>query len=155
MKKLILMVGLPRSGKTTRAKELSKSYNAPIVSPDAIRLVLVGKAYRQESEPMVWAIAKTMVMALFEVGHSTVILDACNNTRKRREEWLGPWEREIHFVRTPADICRERARQSYDNGPQLVSTVDRMAAAREIPDKDEGPMFVTNGNKKFYFEREK
>ena len=82
-KTLIAMVGLPRSGKSTWAKKAGH----PIVSPDAIRLALHGQRFISEAEPFVWAIAKAMVRALFLAGHSAVILDATNNTRKRRDEW--------------------------------------------------------------------
>ena len=84
MKKLILTVGLPRSGKTTWAKKM----NFPIVNPDSIRLALHGNQFITEAEPMVWEIAKYMVKSLFLAGHNTVILDATNTTVKKRKEWL-------------------------------------------------------------------
>lgn len=45
MKKLILTIGLPRSGKSTWAKQ----QGCPVVNPDSIRLALHGKAYIQEA----------------------------------------------------------------------------------------------------------
>jgi len=138
MSKLILMVGLPRSGKTTRARKLSSDLNAPLVSPDAIRRVITGRAYHQNSEPLVWGVAKTMVQSLFEAGHGTVIVDACNNTKARRDEWrFGHWKTELHVVATPASVCRQRAVDSCAD-PNLLSVIDRMAVSYEPPDKDEG-----------------
>ncbi|GAF94425.1 unnamed protein product, partial [marine sediment metagenome] len=64
-KKLILTVGLPRSGKTTWARK----QGIPMVNPDSIRLALHGKAFIEEAEPMIWTIAKYMVRALFIAGH--------------------------------------------------------------------------------------
>lgn len=142
--KLILMVGLPRSGKTVRTRKLSKDLNAPIVSPDAIRKVLCGREFYPRAEPMVWGIARTMVMSLFEAGHNTVIVDACNNTRKRREEWQGNWRIELQVVTTPASICRQRAIDGASD-PNLLAVIDRMAEAHEPPDKDEGQIVSTAG----------
>lgn len=143
MTKLILMVGLPRSGKSTRARVLSQTYNAPIVNPDAIRRVICGIDYRQKAEPLVWGVAKTMVMSLFEAGHEMVIVDACNNTRRRRDEWRsGHWILEFQVVDTPDHVCLLRA---SDANPNLTSVIKRMVAAQEIPDKDEGAVFITKG----------
>lgn len=128
MKILHMMVGLPRSGKSTAARNMPH----PIVSPDAIRLALHGTAWRAESEPMVWAIAHTMVTALFRAGHGDVTLDACNVSLERCREWESPeWVLCYHVVDTPADVCIERAEGEgrYD----LVSVIKRMAASWFAP----------------------
>jgi hypothetical protein len=61
VKRLILTCGLPRSGKSTWAR----GQGVPVVNPDSVRLALHGQVYRKESENMVWAIAETMIRALF------------------------------------------------------------------------------------------
>ena len=120
MNKLILTVGVPRSGKSTWARKQGH----PIVNPDSIRLALHGQAFIKEAEPHVWAIAKTMVNALFLAGHDTVILDATNTTRKRRDEWVGDWEREFKVFDTPKVICMQRA---MDSGrTDLLDVIGRM-----------------------------
>lgn len=145
MSKLILMVGLPRSGKTTRARKLSSDLNAPMVSPDAVRKIVCGRAYHQNAEPLVWGVVKTMVQSLFEAGHGTVIVDACNNTKARRDEWkFGHWKIEIQVVTTPASVCRQRAIDSCSD-PNLLEVIDRMAAFHEPPEKDEGLLTNTAG----------
>ena len=102
---LIMLVGLPRSGKTTWALK----QECPIVNPDAIRLALHGQAFIGDAEPMVWAIAKYMVKALFLAGHEKVILDACNNTCKRRDPWESEsWVREFVVFATPKETCLRR-----------------------------------------------
>ena len=106
MPTLILLVGLPRSGKSTWAKEQME----PIVSPDSIRLALYGGVFCWEAEPMVWAMARYMVKALFLSGHDTVILDACNLTEHRRMDWVcDEWTTVLHLVTTAADECASRA----------------------------------------------
>src|SRR5216683_5886868 len=83
---LFLTVGLPRSGQSTWAR----GTNTPIVCPDEIRLALHGQRFIASAEPLVWAIARIMVSALFGAGHPRVILDATNLTKARRDEWLDP-----------------------------------------------------------------
>lgn len=70
-KTLHLMIGLPRSGKSTLASDLGY----PIVEPDAIRQVLHGTPFKPNMEHMVWAMAHLMVESLFEAGHTDVIVD--------------------------------------------------------------------------------
>lgn len=121
-KKLILCVGLPRSGKTTWARE----QGVPIVNPDSIRLALHGQRFVAEAEEHVWAIAKTMVRALFLAGHDVVIMDACNNTRKRRGNWLSnDWITYVKLIPTTAGECRYRADVLKDD--YILPIIDRMA----------------------------
>ena len=106
MRRLIATIGLPRSGKSTWAREQGH----PIVNQDAIRLALHGKPFIGLAEPFVRAIAHCMVRALFEAGHETVILDATNVTEKRRFEWVtDEWQTEWHVIETPKSVCLERA----------------------------------------------
>lgn len=133
---LILLVGLPRSGKTTWAKKQGH----PIVNPDAVRLALHGKAYVQEAEPMVWAIVRYMVTALFTAGHETVILDACNNSRKRRDPWEdGAWSREFVVIRATPSECLARVPEG-ENAEGLRAAIERMAEQHEPVEHDEGPV---------------
>lgn len=127
-KELILTVGLPRSGKTTWAREQGH----PIVNPDSIRLALHGQRFQLEAEPMVWAIARYMVRSLFLAGHDTVILDATNTTVSRRDEWISrEWKTTLHVVPTCRDECVRRALEQDDL--YIVPVIDRMAAQIEWP----------------------
>lgn len=133
-KKLVLMVGLPQSGKSTAAREMG----FPIVCPNEIRKALHGKEYIQSSEPFVWAVAHLMVDALFLSGHDTVILDACNVTKKRRGEWDSDKYRSVCVKiesGLPLEGLKERA---IKNGkPELVPVIDRMFAAFEPLERKE------------------
>jgi len=107
-KLLIILMGLPRSGKSTWAKKESMRLGAPIVNPDSIRLALYGKAYIRSMEPYVWAIAYTMVDSLFTAGHDTIIVDATNINKASRDKWAR-YSPEFHYIDTPMDVCLERA----------------------------------------------
>ncbi|MBU8921740.1 MAG: AAA family ATPase [Bacteroidales bacterium] len=122
MNKLILTVGLPRSGKSTWAKETG----FPVVSPDAIRLALHGQRFETLAEPMVWAITKIMVRALFLTGSTTVVLDSTNTTKKRRNTWLSKdWEIAYEVFTTSAEECKRRARMTAQD--DLCPIIDMMA----------------------------
>lgn len=121
MKVLQMTVGLPLSGKTTYAK----STGYPIVCPDAIRLALHGERFIGNAEPMVWAIAKYMVAALFEAGHDDVVLDATNTTAKRRAEWIDKrWMRAFVPIPTTFDECMRRAKANNDD--RIIPTIEKM-----------------------------
>ena len=79
---------------------------------------------------MVWAIAKYMVRSLFLAGHSTVILDATNTTRKRRDEWRGErWDVAVKVIPTDAETCIRRAQSIEDE--VIVPIIEKMAAQFE------------------------
>lgn len=102
---LIMTVGLPRSGKSTWAREQGH----PIVNPDSIRLAIHGQPMIRSAELYIWAVAHTMVRALFLAGHTKVILDACNNTKKRRNEWIDDlWKREFVVMEESPEVCSDR-----------------------------------------------
>jgi predicted kinase len=130
--KLIMLIGLPHSGKSTWAKQ----QGLPIVNPDAIRLALHGQVFVPQTERLVWALAHYMVEALFLAGNRTVILDATNVTDKRRLEWMTARypvtvEIERKIFDTSPEECVRRARA---NGREdLVPVIERMMNEWDIP----------------------
>ena len=128
--KLILTVGLPRSGKDTWARQ----QGFPIVSPDAIRLAMHGQRFCASAEPFVWATAYVMVDALFRAGHHTVIVNATNTTVKRRSAWVDKFypdvEIEYKVFDVGPDTCIQRA---IDTGQEdLIPVIKRMAEEWDI-----------------------
>ena len=110
MPTLIAMVGLPRSGKSTIVKQLSDEYFAPIVKKDDIRLALHGHVYEKNAEPFVRAISKVMIASLFLSGHEVVIADETHYSREARDFVRdGNWETVFYEVKTPPEVCRQRA----------------------------------------------
>jgi len=129
---LVLMMGLPRSGKTTWAIRQGR----PIVSPDAVRVALHSQRFVAEAEPMVWALTKYMVKALFLAGHKVVILDATNTTRKRRDAWIDDqWVRAVVQICTSASVCLGRALEEEDEAIKPV--ISRMAEEFEPVNPEE------------------
>jgi len=119
--KLILVSGLPRSGKTTWA--LKQGH--PVVSRDGIREALHGKPYIQRAEDMITAIETYMVRALFAAGHKTVIVDSTHLKQKYIDRWIGDWDLQVHRIDTPAAVCIKRAID--DKKEDLIPIIQSMA----------------------------
>lgn len=129
---LYLTVGLPRSGKSTWAKE----QGWPIVNPDSIRLAIHGQRYNPLLEPYVWAIAATMVRALFLAGHNKVILDATNINEASRKKWKSPdWvSRYVPFTASAVE-CIYRAKNLNDE--YIIPVIERMSREYELLNDEE------------------
>ena len=119
---LILMAGLPRSGKTTMALGLG----FPIVCRDSIRLALHGEIYLQKAEPMVTRIEELMVEALDRAGHETITLDACHLNPHYRHRWveLG-YSIEVIFQDATKQECIKRA--ALTNRGDIIPIIEQMA----------------------------
>lgn len=131
---LIVMVGLPLSGKTTivNAEYLPKGY--AVVCPDLVRVAIHGQRFIASAEPFVWATVYAMVDSLLAAG-CKVVVDGCHTTKKRREPWV---KRNAVFreVKTSHQECLYRAERKFD--PEIMPTIDRMADQFEPLDSDEG-----------------
>lgn len=129
---LVVTVGLPFSGKSTWAK----SQAWPIVCPDAVRLAIHGERFIGWAEPFVWATVRAMVRALFLAEHKIVLLDACNTTRKRRDEWISKeWDTFFKVLDASREVCERRAMQEEDK--VILPVIERMAEQYEILSDDE------------------
>lgn len=125
-KRLHIVVGLPRAGKSTLCRKLG----FPIVETDAIRKALRCFPFVPEREPEVWDIAYNMVAALFFAGHTDVILDSTSHTSASRNKWI-EYDIVYHEVRTSKEVCQQRALdrdQTY-----LVPVIEKMAAELTWP----------------------
>lgn len=139
MNRLIAMMGLPRSGKSTLARSLAKQIGAPIVSRDAIRLAVHGQRYEQAAEPLIKALDIYMVRALFEAGHDTVIVDETNYSKEARNHLRDPrWKILWYPVLTDPETCKERAIAT--NQKDLIMVIDEMAK-RYVPLDPEEPLY--------------
>lgn len=89
MKKFILMIGLPGSGKSSWAKDYQKSHpHTFIIASDEIRKELFGHVQDFRDEPRIW---KTVEERIIEYGRRnddlTVIVDAGNRNNEIRRHF--------------------------------------------------------------------
>lgn len=107
--KFIMLVGVPGSGKTTKAKELAKEYNAEVLSSDAYRVKLCGNESDQSKNNEVFKLLYADLKKLLEAGQSC-ILDATNISFKSRARTLEYFskvkcERIAYVINTPIEQC--------------------------------------------------
>lgn len=137
---LIVLCGLPASGKSTYAEMLAESGIFQRVCPDLIRKALYGDESIQGDGERVFKIAFHDIK---EYGclYENVVFDATNINANRRkklvEEMRGYFDIIIcKWFSTPLGICRERNQQRERQVPFEVML--RMACNFEEPTMDEG-----------------
>ena len=139
MPKLIMLVGIPGSGKTTYAQNYIKENNAVHLSSDSIRKELYGDEATQGDPGMVFSIMQSRAVNALRVGQS-VVYDATNITRKDRSYIISLCPNfahiEAHIIWAPIETCIERddARERTV-GKQVI---DKMLKRFQPPFFDEG-----------------
>lgn len=77
-----------------------------------------------------------MINSLFIAGHETVLFDATNITRKRREVLKGiGYKIVFKQINTPKEICINRAKLS--DREDLIPVIERMCLEYDILQNDE------------------
>lgn len=141
--KLLAMSGLPRSGKSTIAKQVYQPMGYTVVSPDDFRLTMFGQRYYAKGEHLLWAVIYNVVDTLLLSGNR-VILDATNLIIARRAKWVDRGA-EFIVVDTPEKECIRRAKATKDayiipviksmaSSAQALQTWERVAAVHKWND---------------------
>ena len=136
---LFIMVGFPRSGKSTWIKENS---NYLVVEPDWIRREILGHQFHKPAEPIIWLIADSFIRIALSQGQN-VVLDGTNLLPFIREKYItlakGMNASVIAiWVDTPMEVCVERNNRSVE-GQKLPHNI--LVSKEEgfvPPSKDEG-----------------
>lgn len=135
---LILLCGIPGSGKTTYAEKMKNSYTYHL-SSDAIRKELYGDENIQGNPSDVFALMQDRAIMLLNNGFD-VIYDATNITRKDRASIITKCPRfaqiECHIIWAPIETCIERdAARKRTVGKEVI---DRMLKRFQPVFYDEG-----------------
>lgn len=135
---LILLCGIPGSGKTTYAEKIKNSYTYHL-SSDSIRKELYGDENIQGNPSDVFALMQDRAIMLLNNGFD-VIYDATNITRKDRNSIITKCPRfaqiECHIIWAPIETCIERdAARERTVGKEVI---DRMLKRFQAPYYDEG-----------------
>ena len=143
MAKLIILMGLPGSGKSYYAKLIQQADadNTGVVihSSDAIREELFGDPNSQENNSLVFEVMHRRTQTDLRKG-LTVVFDATNITRKARRGAINLASKddivEGHIVWAPIEVCRERdAKRERTVG---IDVIDKMIRRWQSPWYDEG-----------------
>lgn len=131
----MMLVGLPCSGKSTKAKEYAKEYNATIFSSDELRAELFGDVNEQSRNNELFVELHKRIKDCLASGKSA-IYDACNHHYKERMAFLQQL-RHIHCEKrcvvmvTPYEDCINRSKARERKVPEYV--IKRMYMAFDIP----------------------
>lgn len=153
MTKLILLIGLPGSGKSTFAKKLlTECPQMPLISTDAIRGQLFGSQAVQGSWLLIWREIKRQLQQAIST-ENTAIFDATNAQRHHRREvialardlgfthitgiwvdtpvWLCLARNKMRSRQVPEEIILRMHRQLRDANPSLEEGLDRLIRLSE------------------------
>ena len=143
MKKLILMCGVPASGKSTIAKKLSICLNnTPIVSMDDIREMLFGTRKCQKEGYLVYKLAVNKIIRLFSES-DIVIFDATNRNAKARKQIIQDIQDCVDccvyciFVNTPLDVALDRNTNRDESIQVPPIVIRRMYETLQPPTNEE------------------
>jgi predicted kinase len=137
---LILLVGIPGSGKTTYAeKYIEENPNTVHISSDKIRAELWGNEATQGDNNEVFSLMQSRAIDALNNGQS-VVYDATNVTRKDRSYIIAACPKfakiECHIIWAPIETCIERdAARERTVGKEVI---DRMLKRFQAPYYDEG-----------------
>ena len=144
---LILLVGIPGSGKSTYAKNYISdcTKNTIHLSSDSIRAELYGDESIQGNPADVFSLMQKRAVDALNNGHD-VIYDATNITRKDRASIIGICPKiakiECHIIWAPIETCIERdSKRERTVGKEVI---DRMLKRFQAPWYDEGIDSIVN-----------
>lgn len=137
MKKVIMGIGIPGSGKTTILKSFADKYSYTYISPDDLRKKITGDIGNQTKNKEIWEEAYRLVADELSRGNS-VVFDATFVNKNERENFIrfakdrGALKVEGIFLDVPFEIAKERNLERDRNVPEHA--MDRMERnLREFP----------------------
>lgn len=149
-KSIIIMVGIPGSGKSTEAKKLLQDFdyidsklnisrNNIILSSDEIRKEITGDENNQEKNEEVFKLMHKRIKENIKKG--IVIVDATNITTNNRKAILNCVKKEkclkiAYVMTTPIQLCKIFNSGRERKVPEYV--IDNMAKKFQVPFLEEG-----------------
>jgi predicted kinase len=111
MSKLIVLMGLPGSGKSTYANQFD---HCAVLSSDAIRKELFDDVQYQGNNELVFDTLYSRAKEYLERGYDVVIDSTHLEARRRLRviDMFRDYEKEIHIINTPVEQCKRRNRKS-------------------------------------------
>jgi predicted kinase len=135
--RIVLLVGLPGSGKSTYLERLGVT----ALSSDAIRLLLADDVTDQTIHGRVFAALRYLLRQRLAIGQPVTYVDATHLTPKERRPYVKIAQKygceiEALFFNAPLDVCLERNRARARVVPE--DAMRAMAAKRVLPSVREG-----------------
>ena len=144
--RLIIICGLPGSGKSTFAKCLQESLSAVCLSPDEWMDALSINLYDEESRAKIEALQWQLGQKLLKLG--LVVIIEWGTWGKSERDTLREGARklgaavELHYLSAPPEILFERIqRRGMENPPIKREDVFRWAEIIQVPTEEELNLF--------------
>lgn len=143
---LILMCGLPGSGKSTYLKNRIFFREGIILCPDDFRLVLTGRSFYEPAEDSIWSHVKIAARVLLKRNYH-VIIDCTNLTVEKRKNWINIAD-EIGinvccwWQNVPLSIVIERNKNRSKEKVVPFEAMERMINSFIPPMKEEGFLYI-------------
>lgn len=137
MPKIVILRGLPASGKSTLARKMVAEEGYRRVNKDDLRQMLDGGIYSAENEKLVIALRDYAIFAGVTWGHD-IVVDDCHNNPKHIAVIAGIAEKSgadcrVIDVETPVDECirRDALRPNPVGEARIRQMAVEIAAVRE------------------------
>lgn len=135
---LVVMCGLPGSGKSTFAEKLSSAEGHTILSSDQLREEMFGDVNNQNNNGKVFEELHRRARELLEAGEK-VIIDATNTNRKRRIHLANTFKqytKAVYYMNVPMAVASLQNENRERKVPEFV--IDRMYKNLHVPTFSEG-----------------
>lgn len=139
--KIVLLVGLPGSGKSTYAANCSAVTGAAVLSSDEIRRLLSDDPANQTIHKRVFAMMRSLLRQRLQLQRPVTYIDATHLTRLERRPYLklaALYNAAVDavFFDVPLEECQRRNRNRDRVVPE--EAIGRMAQRLEPPSIEEG-----------------
>ena len=144
--RLIIVCGLPGSGKTTHARLLEERLNAVRLAADdwmeALSIDLYDEAVRAKVETLQWELARALLQ------HGLVVIVEWGTWARSERDALRLGARqlgaavELHYLSAPNEVLLERVRRRGREAPAIeLADIQRWRELIEIPTAEEMSVF--------------